>query len=350
MTPTTFVGFAAATALVAAAAALSVVQRHEGKLEVGAEKRFLPGLVDQLNAVAAVEIVHGKGQLTIARAGAGWTVAEMGGYPANAEKVRKTAVAVAELRIVAPKTNKEDRLGRLDLEDAKGEAAKSKLVRLKDAGGRVVAEAIVGKRKFNVGGVGKEGVYVRKPGESQSWLVEGTLDLTIDSVDWVTREVTNIAAKRVSRVATTAPDGTRLVVFKTSAADARFAIENPPADDKLVRDAAQLVDDLATGLEGVEFTTIAKEADKDFKGAEVSKAEARTFDGLVVDVVIYEKDAEAWGTFKASADPAAPAATQAAALNAKLAGWTYRLPAHKVKALKTNLRDIVAEAGKPKAS
>jgi hypothetical protein len=347
MTPRTFAGFAAVTVAVAAAAAFSAAQRQESALEPGRDKRFLPGLVDKVNAAAVLEVVHGKGQVTLKSTPAGWAVAEMGDYPAQAEKVRKAAVAFADLRLVEAKTSRADRLARLDLDDVKGDASLSKILRLKDAGGQVLAEAVVGRRRSNVGGAGKEGVYVRKVGETQAWLAEGALDLPTDPTDWITREVTNVPAKRVARVATTAAGGAVFAVARKTADDARFAIEPPPPDGKLKGDAAETVDAMATGLEGLEFTTIAKEAEKDFKGAEVTRAEVRTFDGLVVEATIYDKDAETWGAFKAAADPglaadkAASAAKEAEAINAKVAGWAYRLPAHKAKALKTGARDVV---------
>lgn len=353
MTPRIFTGVAAATVFALVAAGFSVVKgRSDAAYAVKADTPLFPGLIDKTATVAEVDIVHEKGQVTIKRAGAGWVVGEMDSYPAITERVRKTVVGFAELKLLEAKTKRPDRFQRLQVEDVTTEKAQSRVLRLKDAAGGVIAEAVVGKIKFNLGGAGRQGVYIRKAGDNQTWLAEGNVEVNIDPHEWALREIIDVAPNRVAHIATKAHDGTSLAVRKSAPADAHFTIENPPPTDKLMADATATVDGAATALEKVDFTTIARRTDKekDFTDAERFKAEIKTFDGLVVAVDIFEKAAETWGTFTATAAADAAdrekAEKEAAAINRKVGAWIYRLPAHKVKALKTGVADITKEEKK----
>ena len=51
-------------------------------------------------------------------------------------------------------------------------------VRLLDDKGGVIAEAIVGKKRFDAFGASKSGTYVRKPGDAQTWLSNADIDVS----------------------------------------------------------------------------------------------------------------------------------------------------------------------------
>ena len=67
------------------------------------------------------------------RDGDRWLVAEKGNYPANAAKISQIVLAMADLTLVEPKTQKADLYPRLEVEEpGKG---KSTLVSVKDKSG-----------------------------------------------------------------------------------------------------------------------------------------------------------------------------------------------------------------------
>ena len=45
-------------------------------------------------------------------------------------------------------------------------------------------------------GGGNDGIYVRKPGDAQSWLARGTLDLSGDTAGWLDNEASRRAGRR----------------------------------------------------------------------------------------------------------------------------------------------------------
>ena len=133
-----------------------------------------------------IEIKQGDKTLALARDKDGWPLSDRGGYPVKADAVRALLVKLADAELVEPKTRNQERYALLELEDPKGKDAKSRLVRLLDDKGAVLAEAIVGKKRSAVGG-SKGGTYVRKPGDEQTWLSNADLDLAVR--DWVQANV-----------------------------------------------------------------------------------------------------------------------------------------------------------------
>ena len=160
--------------------------------------------------------------LTFMRDGDDWQVAQKGGYPADAGKVRRIVLAMADMTLVEPKTRKPDLYPRLEVEDpGKG---KSTLVTLKDKSGAALARLIVGKRRYDRLGAGNDGVYVRRPGDPQSWLARGSIDFSDDMASWLDRHIVDIPDSRVAKVSLTQPDGTSLMLSRAKP-DAKFAAD-----------------------------------------------------------------------------------------------------------------------------
>ncbi|HEY0301278.1 MAG TPA: hypothetical protein VGC36_08105, partial [Rhizomicrobium sp.] len=83
--------------------------------------------------------------------------------------------------------------------------------------------------------------------------------------------------------------------------------------------------------------------------AGIARVVTRTFDGLTVTVNAQRIGADVWATLFAAADPAKPdAAKEAAAINARAAGWAYKLPAFKGQLFMTTL-DSLTRAPEPPA-
>src|SRR5215831_17707232 len=162
---------AAATAALVVLAVVAIASGDLGVSRTAPGERAFPALAAELGEVASVGIARPPLTLTFVRDGEGWLVAEKGNYPAAAGKIPQIVLAMADMTLVEPKTQKADLHQRLEVDDAgKG---KSTLVTLKDRSGGPLAELIVGKRRYDRLGAGNDGVYVRKPGDAQAWLASG---------------------------------------------------------------------------------------------------------------------------------------------------------------------------------
>ena len=299
----------------------------------------LPELTTRAGDVSRLTLVHGDGKTTLARKGNVWVVEEKSGYPADPAKVRQALLGLAELRYVEAKTRKPDFYPRLEVEDAGQKGAKSTLVTASDEKGNLLGEVIAGKHRIDQLGGGVDGIYLRKPGEAQSWLARGTLDLPGDTLGWLDRKVIDLPQEKVKEAVLTQADGSKLDIARDKPED-HLALKGAPATAKLKSDTA--ASEPANALAGLELADVRPAAEVTFPQEGVTHAEYTSFDGRTIKVTLVEQDGKSWARFEVSGtgDDEKPAAE----LNAKLSPWVYALPDYKAKALKTKLADLAAPA------
>jgi hypothetical protein len=295
-------------------------------------ERAFPALAGKLGEVASVTVSHDGTTTTMVRDGDSWLVVEQGNYPANAGKVSQIVRAMADLTLVEPKTQNPDLYPRLDVEDPG--TGKSSLVAVKDKSGADLAQAIVGKRRYDRLGAGNDGVYLRKPGDAQTWLARGTLDPSGDPVSWLDRQILDISEKKVAKVTLTQPDGSKLVIAR-AAPDAKFAVEDAPAD--AIFKGESTISGPAGALETLDLDDVKSAGELPVPDKDVVTASFTTFDGLTVDVRLMERDKSNWIAISTTGSGAA----EAKKIDDKVSHWTYAIPAYKANLLKTKLADLV---------
>ncbi len=310
--------------------------------EPQANAAVLPEMGKRLGDVARVTLVHGEGKTTLIRHDKEWGVEEKGGYPADFAKLRQALLGLAELRYVEPKTRKPDFYPRLEVEDAGQKDAKSTLVTVSDDKNALLGEIIVGKRRYDELGGGVDGIYVRKPGDPQSWLASGTLDLAGNTQAWLQRGIVDIPADQVKEAVLTQPDGAKLVIAREKAGD-KPALKDAPPETKLKSE--EVLNDPVGALANLDLSDVRPATEVSFPAEGLAQAEFTSFAGLTVKVTLLDKDGVHWARLAASGT--GEAEKQASALNAKLSPWVFGLTDTKAKALSTKLADIVAP---PKAS
>src|SRR5207253_4243403 len=205
MQPRGLILLAAATLVLVALAVAALATGDRTVSRAAPGETALPVLAGKLDQVALVGLKRSALELTFVRDGDGWLVAEKGNYPAAAGKVRQIVLGMADLAFVEPKTQKADLYPRLELDDPG--KAKSTLVTLKDKSGAVLAELIIGKRRFDRLGAGNDGIYIRKPSDAQAWLARGSLEFSDQLASWLDRRVLDLPEKRIAKVTLTQPDG-----------------------------------------------------------------------------------------------------------------------------------------------
>jgi hypothetical protein len=330
-------GLVLATAVVLIVAIVVAAGSRAPSADPQSGAAVLPQLAKRADDVARLTLVHGESTTTLRRQGDQWLVDEKSGYPADPTKVHQALLGLAELRYVEAKTRKPDLYARLEVEDAGQKGAKSTLVTASDEKGALLGEVIAGKRRVDQLGGGVDGIYLRKPGEAQSWLARGTLDLAGDAQGWLDRKVIDLPQEKVKEAVLIQPDGSKLDIARGQP-EAPLALKGAPAAAKLKSDGA--VSEAGNALADVEFADVRPAADMTFPKEGVAHAEYTSFDGLTIKLALVEQDGKAWARIEASGtgDGEKPAAE----LNAKLSPWVYALPEYKAKALKTKLADLVA--------
>jgi hypothetical protein len=340
MKPKAFAGFVAVTAVVTVAAAITVAQRYAGNPAAVSVQPF-PGLIDHVNDVAEIDVRTHDGTSVIHRVGNGWGLAGKHDYPVQAERVRKTVIGFGDMKFTEKKTSRPDRYPRLGVEDVDKDGAKSRLVTLKTTDGKTLAELIVGREKMSRLGEAN-GLYVRRPGEAQSWLAGSVgFEIPDNPVLWLEQRIIHVNGKRISRIVIEQPDGEKMVITKASPDDAHFTFPDLTLDQHLKGDS--VADDMTQILMVVDLVDVAPQGDVEFPAGKTWKATVETFDGLVTTVELVERDGKPWAKFHAETEPvagklptykgeAAPflmsadeVKKEAADIDARTGGWAYEL-------------------------
>ncbi|HXP12444.1 MAG TPA: DUF4340 domain-containing protein [Stellaceae bacterium] len=298
----------------------------------------LTDLTPHLADIEQVALMHGDSKTTLARHGDRWVVAERGDYPADAKKLRPLLLGLAALAYVEPKTKEARNYPKLQVEDAGAKDSKSTLVTVSGARGTLLGEIIAGKRVTDALGGGDDGVYVRKPGDAQSWLARGTLDLS-DTPGWLDPALLDLPAAGVKEMLLTSPDGATLAIARGKPED-KFHLVALPKDKKLRSDDA--LDAVAGALAGLQLSDVKNASDFAWPKTGASRARFTFFDGLVVTVELVDLDKTGWARITAAGS--GDASARARELNARTAPWVYALPAFKANLLKTRLADLLAPA------
>lgn len=303
----------AVLALVALALALWVARREAptDTLEPGGP--LIAGLEESINAVDSIRLTAGGGQVlvSLSRGEAGWTVAERGGHPADFAKVRRFLLDLSESKRIEAKTRTPANFPRLGVEDVG--AADAKGVKVELGGLEEPAAIIIG----TFTGLSGEGTFVRDADGEQAWLATGSLVPDRNVANWLSRDLVDIPSSRIREVRIE-QQGSTLVAAKQAPGDPHYALADVPRGREV--NSAFAVDALAGVLAALRLDDVAK-ADE-LVPPEAGRIEARytTFDGLAVSVIAWQQDNRNLARFAASLDEgAALAAIEAAQAEARAA-------------------------------
>jgi hypothetical protein len=306
MSPKVFIGLLVVTVITSAAAAVTVL--HEpaaAPVHYGDEPAF-PALRANPDAVAKIELTTPDGKFALVReTGDRWSSAQRFGYTVDAKRVRDLVVALADMRLIEAKTKMPDRYSRIEVEDVDAKDAKSRLLRLETADGKVLAEALIGKQHHRLTGSQQEGTYLRRPGEAPAWLASGGVQIEPKVVDWLDKQVVDLSADDVRRIEIR-PEGGEAYVAERAGAGAPLVLQNLAAGETAKK--AEDLNRLASAFAAVTFDDVQRRSDLKWP-ASAQSAVATTFDGVEVTARLAKIDGQPWAIFDArQVETAAPAA------------------------------------------
>lgn len=288
---------------------------------------FLPGFAARVKNAARIHIVSHDGTFDVTYTpDKGWVLPQRGNYPADFDEVRHTLIGLAALEIIAPKTARADWLHYIGLETPpKGNGV---LLTVSDARGHVLASLIMGNMETLGDPGGAAGLFVRQPGETQSWLARAVFVPHGAPSDWMLLHVLDIDAARLKDI-TIAPSGAKpFTLARAHMSDLDFAL-SPPAG----KTNPQVLNAVPTAITNFSAIDVRPAAQIDF--AKPAQVTAHTFDGLTVSLEAVPVGPDIWARLSAAAAPGAVPgiADEARALDARTAGWAYKLAPDKGRLL-----------------
>ncbi len=323
-----------ATAGISLAAAITVSVQREETAAKYEPQIFFSGLADKVSGASKLVYTTGLGlrgtaDITIERGADGiWRLAEREGYPAKADRVRKTILGLTELELMEPRTANKDWHSKLGL-GAPEDLGSGVRVQLLDETDQVLASFIAGNVIEGSGDAQGRGLlYVRRDGEDQTWLARGNISLDKDVAGWLDDRLVDVPMERIQRVTLWAGSEKPLVMSRRSAQHPNYIIENVP--DGYVTRGAPLVNASANAFADFTFEDAVPETALEFKDPPIAIIE--TFDGLKITLTMTGAGSAMWTTVQAEANPAADGvgdpqalAAEVADINARLGGWAYKM-------------------------
>jgi len=363
--------------------AAAVVQSRHGSSKSSADDRgrLFPSLEDRVNDVREIEITQGTDHLTIRREGGQWGVVERGGYPAKFEQVKQAILGVAQLEIDELKTSRPENHAKLGVEEP-GEGSEAAKIVLRDGEGTELAAVIAGEPQYR----GRtQMVYVRQPGDDQTYLCEGRLDTDATPGTWMNREVIRLDSNDLVRVRVHRADGEELLVEKTDPLSNQFEVRGVPIGRTLRY--ASAANSVATVLASLYVDDVKPMDEVDFTVEPLARTEFERADGEVLVVETAKQGDTTWARihsrYEAPPEPPAPADTlgpepapaddaaaaeggegvdeaeqdpaelarevqeRIEASNAKHTGWAYAIPSYKAENLAKSMEDLLAPLEPP---
>ena len=341
------------TFVVCAITVMSVRDRHQQSvLEQREGALVFAELARKVSAIASMDIARADQRFTLERKSTGWANNGIGGFPALRRRIESVIGELAGLTYVAPKTSRSNRYHKLQVEDVAANAQSTR-VTIKDAGGLVLADLIVGKAKANVAGLDRRGVYVRLPGQARAWLMEGSLDVHYGAADWSDNQLVDVKAGSIESMKVVHADGQRIELVRNQAVggNSRSPLTIKELPDNTRIENQYQIDYIAGLLDGISFLNAKPAGDLSMQTDIGTRAEVVTTKGLVVALhaAAPEKDGTVWVRIAASVKPAPKideeVSAQVAVVQSKFADWAIRLPRTIADRLRIRLQDIIASGG-----
>jgi len=303
-------------------------QRDGGNTE---NALLFPDLKAQINDISSLRIRNNSETVTVEKTGDFWAVRERSGYAADVGNLRSVLLTLADAKIIEHKTSKADKYHLIGVDDPAGEG--SEAVKLSINGDSFEYVVILGKTAQS------SYRYARVNGEVQSLLIDKSPDIPDDAGGWLVPDIVDISADRVQRVSTTHADGEELVIEKASEDADGFDVLNIPDGRELTY--AGVANGIADTLVDLSLENVRQAPAEEI--APGTTTIFQTFDGLRIEIGIFEDGDSSWIALHASAGDAAETDVQeeAARINDRVSNWQYAIPDYKLNLLKRRIEDLL---------
>ena len=338
--------------IVVAVAASTFVQLRAPQSEKD-KPLFFPELAGQIETINHISIENYAGAVNLTQINELWTIDEFDGYPALPDKVKSAVLGAADLRINAPKTALPRLYHRLGVDGLGGEDTESTslLLTIKDNSANDIVKVILGKSRLSSAAQSSPGLYVRKPDDAQSYLVDGVMDVTVAKTDWIERSLFDIQKDAVKSIRIAHTDGDSFTLFKDEKGQQSFQLQDLPEGKKLAPEI--MINKLGSLLEDVQING-ARSKEKLQAPEETIKAQIITFEGIIVDVIAFELDSTPYTSFEFKFDDglipedaeqfnADDVKASIADLNARTSNWWFEIQEFKYDELKKRSDNVIRD-------
>ena len=189
---------------------------------------MFPELSDQVNSIARIDIETPSDTFDIRFDGdAGWILPSKRNFPADEGAIRQLILALADLRLIEPKTARSELHRQIGLGDPSTGGSGIKISAF-DKRGAEFASVVVGDRHRGSSTAGVSVIYVRKPDEDQTWLARGRLTVERDASSWIKTDLFGVDRKDVYSVRVASQDDQSYLLTRNSVGSDAFSLDAVP--------------------------------------------------------------------------------------------------------------------------
>ena len=305
--------------------------RYETSLKRGGA--IFENIKNQLNDIKEINIDNNEKKISIIKDQDNWYMASKSNYKVKNEVVRKNLIQISELRFFEKKTKEEYLYSRLNLEYPNDEDGNSKFISIINSDKEALIEFILGKRK-------KNGVYIKKLKDKQTWLTSGTLDMSSVERDWLETKILNIDYQDVKKVSVNHLNKKESFSLTKDDTNENFLIDN------LTKEQIPKSDLIANHI-GYFFTNLIFE--DVVKRENVIDSELRTkinfelFDGTNIFAFIFNEDKDTWINFEIDEQSTFKLKDNNKIFVNNIQNWSYKLSSKKYNFVNAKLDDLLVE-------
>ena len=151
---------------------------------------LFPSFDEVLPEIAYIEFSNQNGKSVIEIIDNQWLISSSNNFPANTELLSRFFIQLREANILDAKTNREDLLYKLGLDDEN----KMQLI-LKSKDDEVLYSLDIGIYNYNI-----PGSYIKDPRSNQSYLVSTNLTADVSDFYWVPTDLINIGKSQIQSI------------------------------------------------------------------------------------------------------------------------------------------------------
>jgi hypothetical protein len=282
----------AAVSAVLLGAGISLFAHRSSEQSEQAGASLFPDLQASLDEVSEIRLSKGDGsRTTLRKESGGWSVVERQ-FPADSARVRELLLGLVGMKVVELKTSDPANYAKLAVEAPDTATAASTLV-----------EVVAGKKSWPlIVGRNAEGraIYVRKPADKASALVEPAVAVDPDPKRWIDRQLTDLRGDAVHDVSVKPASGPAYLLSRAKRGDTDLELSPIPKGRKPASSMA--INGQADGLTAFNFDDVRAAPATAPKA--VDRATFRTFDGQVFELTGHKDGGKAYISVNASRDPA----------------------------------------------
>jgi hypothetical protein len=305
-------------------------------------------LTQRIADLQKVAVQTARYKATWAKRDGKWVATDHADYPAKDGAVAIVVNALAAMTKVEPKTDNPDWYQYIQVAEPTGKADAVQGIRItaSAANGDVLVDTIVGSMSSTIAAShSRGGTFVRNMGQSQSWLVEGTVAIPDGLTDWFD-PIVSIPGPNVTGVAVLIGDKVVFEAHKVDPTTGQYKIVHLDASvgssDDVANDDA--IHGLAAGIVNVTAQD-ARSLDSITPGKSARIDRFTTNDGMQLDVTLVDADGATWAIFKASAPDGTDGAKAAAKVNGLADRWAFKLDSGPIAGLTTDVSELVHPPG-----